>query len=138
MRIAANLIMCARYTTSLSLSGLRDSKANPLLTLMTSNLRLSSTLRDYNGLARDHPVYVHSHGSTGIVHDSRTHPDASSADAITGLSYPGTHRACARWCRRIQVSPQRPDALLRPHQPTCRGQVQPSRAALAGDFHPLQ
>lgn len=26
------------------------------------------------------------------------YPAASSSDAVTRLSYPGTHRACARWC----------------------------------------
>ena len=59
---------------------------------------------------------------------------ASSGDAITGLSYPGTRRACAQRCRTFQVSPHAPAAFLQPHQPTCLECVVPSRARLLGIF----
>lgn len=59
---------------------------------------------------------------------------ASSGDAITGLSYPGTRRACARRCRTFQVSPHAPAAFLQPHQPTCLEYVVPSRARISGIF----
>lgn len=52
-----------------------------------------------------------------------TYPDASQLDAITGLSYPWTSGGCPPLCRVIQISPQTPDASLRPHKPTCQGCV---------------
>jgi len=97
-----------------TLSGGRDSKAPPLLTV------------SINAMSRPARSRL-----------SRTNPDAASTVAITGLSYPATHPACARWCQVFQVSPQTPDASRRPQQPTCRGRVLLSRAALGRDFHPF-
>ena len=61
--------------------------------------------------------------------------NATSGVAMTGLSYPGTHLACATWCRTRQVSPCAPAVFPRPHQPTRAGCVQRSLAAHIEDLH---
>lgn len=66
-----------------------------------------------------------------------TYPDASSTDAMNGLSYPAISSACAHEYRVIQVSPHTPASLPTPQQPTAWDIVRPSRAARCRDFHPF-
>jgi hypothetical protein len=66
-----------------------------------------------------------------------TYPDASSGDAVNGLSYASISSACANEYQTIQISPRVPAPLPTPQKPTTQDTVRPSRAARCRDFHPF-
>lgn len=108
-----------RQTTRLRLTILafrgRDSKAPPLLIICLQHH--SQTLKSWLVI---------------------TYPNATSSDAITGLSFTAICKGCPSQYRRFQVSPQRPDTSRCPQQPTCREYVVPSQAPHIRDFHPFK
>jgi len=66
---------------------------------------------------------------------TQSYPDASSADALTCLSYTAICLGCPRQYQRFQISPQRPDTSRCPQQPTGQDQVVPFPAPLNEDSH---
>lgn len=69
----------------------------------------------------------------------KTDPNATSSDAITGLSYTAICKGCPSQYRVFQFSPHTPDTSRCPQQPTSQDDVLPFQAARRGDFNaPLQ
>lgn len=108
--------LLGRISLSFQISGARDSKAAPLLTMLASSVCLPPT----------------SVAATGLHF---TYSDAPSSGAITGLSYTAICPGCPGQYQVIQLSPHTPDASRHPQQPTSGDLVIPSRAPPSVDFH---
>lgn len=108
--------LLGRIGLSFQISGARDSKAAPLLTMPASSVCLPPTS----------VVATGSHFS---------YSDAPSSGAITGLSYPAICPGCPEQYQVFQLSPRTPDASRHPQQPTSGDLVIPFRAPPNVDFH---